>query len=41
MSRDQKLKEEWDQILQILANRFGEGDQLNLDAIIYLLECRN
>lgn len=37
MSRDQKLKEEWELILQILAKRFGEGEQLNLDAIIYLI----
>ena len=37
MSRDQKLKEDWDQILQILATKFGEGEQLNLDAIIYLI----
>ena len=37
MSRDQKLKDEWEQILKILATKFGEGEQLNLDAIIYLI----
>lgn len=37
MSRDQKLKDEWEQILKILASKFGEGEQLNLDAIIYLI----
>ena len=37
MSRDQKLKEDWNRILQILAVKFGEGEQLNLDAIIYLI----
>jgi hypothetical protein len=37
MSRDQKLKEDWDRILHILATKFGEGEQLNLDAIIYLI----
>lgn len=37
MSRDQQLKEEWEQILSILATKFGEGEQLNLDAIIYLI----
>ena len=37
MSRDQKLKEDYDKILTLLANRFGEGEQLNLDAIIYLI----
>ena len=37
MSRDQKLKDEYEQILAILAKRFGDGEQLNLDSIIYLI----
>ena len=37
MSRDQGLKEDYDKLLQILAAKFGEGEQLNLDAIIYLI----
>ena len=37
MSRDQKLKEDYEQILEILATRFGEGERLNVDAIIYLI----
>jgi len=37
MSRDQKLKESWEQILVNLSEKFGEGEQLNLDAIIYLI----
>ncbi|SNR38762.1 hypothetical protein SAMN06265371_102196 [Lutibacter agarilyticus] len=37
MSRDQQLKEDWEQIVAILAAKFGEGEQLNLDAIIYLI----
>lgn len=37
MSRDQQLKEDWEQIVQVLALKFGEGEQLNLDAIIYLI----
>lgn len=37
MSRDQKLKEDYDQLLTILATKFGEGEELNLDAIIYLI----
>lgn len=37
MSRDQKLKENWEQILVNLSEKFGEGEQLNLDAIIYLI----
>jgi len=37
MSRDQKLKEDYEQLLAVLATKFGEGEQLNLDAIIYLI----
>ena len=37
MSRDQQLKENWDQIVEVIATKFGEGEQLNLDAIIYLI----
>ena len=37
MSRDQQLKEDWDQIVEVIAAKFGEGEQLNLDAIIYLI----
>ena len=37
MSRDQKLKEDYELVLQILTTKFGEGEQLNLDAIIYLI----
>ena len=37
MARDEKLKEDWNQILQILADKFGEGEVLNVDAIIYLI----
>lgn len=37
MSRDQSLKEDYDKLLQILTAKFGEGEQLNLDAIIYLI----
>ena len=37
MSRDQKLKEDYELALQILTTKFGEGEQLNLDAIIYLI----
>lgn len=37
MSRDQKLKEDWGRIVQILSTKFGEGEQLNLDGIIYLI----
>jgi hypothetical protein len=37
MARDQKLKEDYEQLIEILSTKFGEGEQLNLDAIIYLI----
>jgi len=37
MSRDAQLKEDYEKVLAILANKFGDGEELNLDAIIYLI----
>ena len=37
MARDQQLKEDYDHLVQLLTTKFGEGEQLNLDAIIYLI----
>lgn len=37
MSRDEKLKERWEQLVTILSDRFADGDTLDLDAIIYLI----
>ena len=37
MSRDLKLKEDWELVLKLLSEKFGEGAPLNLDAIIYLI----
>ncbi len=37
MSRDPKMQEQWDAIVQKLSNTFSDGDPLNLDAIIYLI----
>ena len=37
MSRDEELKQRWDLIVNKLSNQFAEGDQLDLDAIIYLI----
>lgn len=37
MSRDEQLKERWNNVVQILSNQFAEGDELDLDAIIYLI----
>jgi hypothetical protein len=37
MSRDIELKENYVKILDILATKFGDGEKLNVDAIIYLI----
>lgn len=37
MSRDEQLKERWENVVTILSNQFAEGEMLDLDAIIYLI----
>ena len=37
MSRDIQLKERWEQLVSILSNQFSQGEDLDLDAIIYLI----
>jgi hypothetical protein len=37
MSRDTQLKERWEQLVIILSNQFSQGEDLDLDAIIYLI----
>ncbi len=37
MSRDIQLKERWEQLVQLLSDQFSQGDDLDLDAIIYLI----
>lgn len=37
MSRDEQLKTRWEQLVNILSDRFADGDMLDLDAIIYLI----
>lgn len=37
MSRDIQLKNRWDKVVALLSNQFAEGEQLDLDAIIYLI----
>lgn len=37
MSRDEQLKERWEQLVTLLSDRFADGDTLDLDAIIYLI----
>lgn len=37
MSRDIQLKERWEHLVQKLSDRFSQGEDLDLDAIIYLI----
>jgi hypothetical protein len=37
MSRDSQLKERWEKLVEILSNQFSQGEDLDLDAIIYLI----
>lgn len=37
MSRDIQLKERWENLVEILSNQFSQGEDLDLDAIIYLI----
>src|SRR5210317_1025296 len=37
MSRDQKLKEDWKQLIAQISDRFNDGEEIQLDAIIYLI----
>ena len=37
MSRDQVLKDRWDDLVNKLSLQFADGDELDLDAIIYLI----
>lgn len=37
MSRDEQLKERWEQVEKKLSQQFADGEKLELDAIIYLI----
>lgn len=37
MSRDQQLKDRWEKLVNLLSNQFSQGEDLDLDAIIYLI----
>ena len=37
MARDEKLKERWKMLVSKLSNQFAEGEDLDLDGIIYLI----
>lgn len=37
MSRDPELKSRWETVVQKLSQQFADGDELELDSIIYLI----
>ena len=37
MSRDEQLKQRWDNLKSTLTERFAEGEDLDIDGIIYLV----
>ena len=37
MARDEELKRQWDEVVTLISNRFADGDELDLDAIIYII----
>jgi hypothetical protein len=37
MARDQQLKDRWEKLVALLSNQFSQGEDLDLDAIIYLI----
>ena len=37
MSRDIQLKERWEKLVELLSDQFSQGENLDLDAIIYLI----
>lgn len=37
MSRDIQLKERWETLVNLLSDQFSQGENLDLDAIIYLI----
>lgn len=37
MSRDIQLKERWEKLVQILSDKFSQGEDLDLDSIIFLI----
>lgn len=37
MARDTQLKERWEKLVQMLSDQFSQGEDLDLDAIIYLI----
>jgi hypothetical protein len=37
MARDEQLRQRWDELVRFLSDRFADGEELDLDGIIYLI----
>lgn len=37
MIEEENVKEQWESVVAIISKKFGDGETLNLDAIIYLI----
>ena len=37
MSRDEQLKARWENVVKILSDKFADGEELDLESIIYLI----
>ena len=37
MSRDIQLKERWEKLVELLSNQFSQGEDLDLDSIIFVI----
>lgn len=37
MSRDSKLKKQWERVIELISDKFGGGEKLDLDSITYLI----
>ena len=37
MKKEKSLKVKWDEIIKILSNKFNDGENLYIEAIIYLI----
>ena len=37
MSRDRKLKVQWEEVVRLISDKFGGGEKLDLDSITYLI----
>lgn len=35
--RSEELKQKWEEVIQLVSERFGEGEKLDLDAVLFLI----